>query len=36
VRLEFKTGTNPFKGKPNVLTASQLQKRRRLLKHVKR
>ncbi|MEE8343673.1 MAG: ribosome biogenesis GTPase Der [Gammaproteobacteria bacterium] len=36
VRLEFKTGTNPFKGRRNVLTPSQQRKRKRLLRHVKR
>ena len=36
VRLVFKTGENPFKGKRNQLTSRQLQKRKRLMKHVKR
>ncbi len=36
VRLEFKAGKNPFKGRRNVLTPSQQRKRRRLLKHVKK
>jgi len=36
VRLEFKTGANPYKGNRNVLTPSQQRKRRRMLKHVKR
>ncbi len=36
IRIEFKTGTNPFKGKRNVLTPSQQRKRKRLLRHVKR
>lgn len=36
VKLEFRTGENPFKHKKNVLTQRQLQKRRRLMKHVKK
>ncbi|MDX1518335.1 MAG: ribosome biogenesis GTPase Der, partial [Woeseiaceae bacterium] len=36
VRLAFKTGDNPFKGKRNKLTPRQQQKRRRLMKHVKK
>ncbi|MGV6827074.1 MAG: ribosome biogenesis GTPase Der [bacterium] len=36
VRLEFKTGDNPYKGKRNVLTARQQRKRKRLVKHVKK
>jgi len=36
VRLVFKTGDNPYKDKRNQLTARQLQKRKRLMKHVKR
>ena len=36
VRLAFKTGDNPYKGKRNKLTPRQLQKRRRLMKHVKK
>lgn len=36
VRLAFKTGENPFKGKRNPLTSRQEQKRKRLMKHVKR
>ena len=36
VRLEFKTGKNPFKGRRNVLTPGQEKKRKRLMRHVKR
>ncbi len=36
VRISFKTGDNPFKGRRNKLTPRQEQKRRRLMKHAKR
>lgn len=36
IRLEFKTGENPFEGKKNELSKRQLDKRRRLKKHVKK
>jgi len=36
LRLEFKTGKNPFAGRRNVLTERQQRKRKRLLRHVKR
>jgi GTP-binding protein len=36
VRLVFKTGENPFKGRRNTLTPRQEQKRRRLMKHHRR
>jgi len=36
VRLAFKTSDNPFKGRRNKLTPRQLQKRKRLMKHVKK
>ena len=36
VRLSFKSSENPFKGRRNKLTPRQLQKRKRLMKHVKR
>lgn len=36
VRLSFKTSDNPFKGKRNKLTPRQQQRRKRLLKHVKK
>jgi GTP-binding protein len=35
IRLELRTGENPFAGIKNKLTASQLRKRKRLIKHVK-
>ena len=36
VRLSFKTGKNPYKGRRNKLTPRQERKRKRLMKHVKR
>ncbi len=36
LRLEFKTGANPFKGRKNVLTPGQQRRRKRLLRHVKK
>ncbi|MFO8003638.1 ribosome biogenesis GTPase Der [Thioalkalivibrio sp.] len=36
LRLEFKTGKNPFAGRRNPLTERQQRKRKRLLQHVKR
>jgi len=36
IRLEFKTGKNPFQGRRNKLTPRQEQSRRRLLRRVKR
>jgi GTP-binding protein len=36
VRLAFKSGKNPFEGKRNKLTPRQEQKRKRLMKHVKK
>lgn len=35
IRIEFRTGENPFKDKRNVLTQRQILKKRRLRKHVK-
>ena len=35
LRLEFKTGTNPYAGKRNTLSKRQIDKKRRLMKHVK-
>ncbi|MGF1545840.1 MAG: ribosome biogenesis GTPase Der [Thiotrichales bacterium] len=35
LRLEFKTGENPFAGRRNPLTPTQQRKRARLLKHVR-
>ena len=34
IRIEFKSGDNPFKDKKNKLTPRQLQKRKRLMRHV--
>lgn len=34
VRIEFKTGENPYKGKKNVPTERQIRRRKRLLRHV--
>jgi GTP-binding protein len=36
VVIEFKHGDNPFKGRVNVLNKRQIEKRRRLMKHVKK
>lgn len=36
IKIEFKTGENPFAGKKNVLTARQLQQRRRMMAFVKK
>jgi GTP-binding protein len=36
IRLQFKSGENPYKGRRNVITPRQQRKRRRLLKHAKR
>ncbi len=36
IKLEFKGSVNPYKDKKNVLTQRQVQKRRRLMKHVKK
>ena len=36
IRLELRTGRNPFAGRRNVLTQRQVQKRRRLRAHVRR
>jgi GTP-binding protein len=36
VRLEFKTGANPFAGRKNVLTKRQVTKRRRQQRHIKK
>jgi GTPase len=35
VVIEFKHGDNPYKGRKNVLNKRQIEKRRRLMKHVK-
>lgn len=36
VMIEFKHGENPYKGRKNELTPRQMNKRRRLMRHVKR
>ncbi|MDR3477965.1 MAG: ribosome biogenesis GTPase Der [Gammaproteobacteria bacterium] len=36
VRIEFKTGDNPFRENKNVLTEHQIKKKKRLMRHVKR
>lgn len=36
LRIEFKSGKNPFAGRRNKLTPRQLQKRKRMFKHIKK
>ena len=36
VRVEFRSGDNPYEGKKNVLTDRQIKRKRRLMKHVRR
>lgn len=36
IRLEFKSGENPYKGRRNLITPRQQRSRKRLMKHVKR
>jgi len=36
VRIEFKTGSNPYKGRRNKLTPRQVQRKSRLMRHVKK
>lgn len=36
IKLEFRGGENPYKGKRNELTERQIRKRRRLIKHTKK
>jgi GTP-binding protein len=36
LRVEVKTGENPFKGKKNVLTGRQVKKRRRMIERSRR
>jgi GTP-binding protein len=36
IRMEFKTGENPYQGKRNQLTARQQQRRKRMIRHVKK
>ncbi|HQQ64066.1 MAG TPA: ribosome biogenesis GTPase Der [Pseudomonadales bacterium] len=36
LRIEYRTGENPFEGRRNTLTPRQQQKRKRLVKHLKK
>ncbi|MCK5667570.1 MAG: ribosome biogenesis GTPase Der, partial [Gammaproteobacteria bacterium] len=36
VLIEFKQGENPYKNKKNILSNRQIEKRRRLMRHVKK
>ena len=36
VKLEFKTGDNPYEGRRNKLTPRQMYKKKRMMKHVKK
>ena len=36
IRIEFRSGTNPYEGRRNKLTPRQQQKRKRLIRHVKK
>ena len=36
IRVEFQEGDNPYAGLKNKLTATQLRKRKRLMKHIKK
>jgi GTP-binding protein len=36
IRIEFRTGDNPFKGRRNRLTGRQLKRKQRLMRHVKK
>ncbi len=36
IRIEYRSGDNPFAGKKNKLTSRQVSKKRRLMKHVKK
>ncbi|MBZ2189515.1 ribosome biogenesis GTPase Der [Alcanivorax sp. JB21] len=36
VRVEFKSGDNPFEGRKNTLTERQIRRKKRLMKHVKK
>ncbi len=35
IRIEYRTGDNPFEGRRNTLTPRQLQKRKRQVRHIK-
>jgi GTP-binding protein len=36
LRIEFRTGENPYQGRKNKLTKRQQDKRRRMMKHVRK
>ena len=36
IKIEFRTGDNPYSGRKNKLTARQVDKRRRMMKHVRK
>jgi GTP-binding protein len=36
VKVEFRTGDNPFAGRRNLLTPRQAQRKRRLIRHSRR
>ena len=36
IRIELRSGDNPFKDKKNVLTSRQVKRRKRLIKHIKK
>ncbi len=36
LRLEFKTGENPFAGRKNVLSGRQINRKKRLIRHIKK
>ena len=36
IRIEFRTGDNPYKGRRNKLTGRQLKRKSRLMRHVKK
>ena len=36
LRIEYRNGENPFEGRRNTLTPRQLQKRKRLVRHIKK
>ncbi|CAC9984799.1 GTP-binding protein EngA, partial [uncultured Gammaproteobacteria bacterium] len=36
LKIEYKSGDNPFKGKKNELNARQIAKKRRLMKFIKK
>jgi GTP-binding protein len=36
IRIEFKTGSNPYKGRKNKLTGRQVKRKTRLMRHVKK